>query len=400
MRPSRLGVKHTTGSMCNDAALPPVPTCLPKQFERKIRMVGRQAGCYHPSMLLDALPTDDGRWTAVLDRDLAADGRFVYAVASTRIYCRPSCPSRRPHRRQVRFFATPAAAEAEGYRACRRCRPGEAETEAVRRVREAQRYLDGHLDETVTLERLGRAVGMSPYHLQRTFKRLTGVTPRAYAGARRMERMKGRLKHGDSVSRATYEAGYSSSSRAYDHSRARLGMTPGSYQRGGPGVQIRFTTVPTALGTVLVAATDRGLCSVTLGDDAVALETALRSEYPAARIERQDEQLRDWARTVVARMAGDEAERLPLDVRGTTFQWRVWEALQRIPRGATRSYAEIARELGPPSAARAVARACASNRLAVVIPCHRVVREDGGLGGYRWGMERKRELLRTEKTER
>jgi AraC family transcriptional regulator, regulatory protein of adaptative response / methylated-DNA-[protein]-cysteine methyltransferase len=221
-------------------------------------------------MLLDASPTEDRRWTAVLDRDAAADGRFVYAVASTRIYCRPTCPSRRPHRRHVRFFATPAAAEAEGYRACRRCRPAEREPDALRQVREARRYLDEHLDETVTLDRLGRAVGLSPWHLQRTFKRITGVTPRAYAGARRMERMKSRLKDGDSVTRATYDAGYSSPSRVYDQSRARLGMTPGAYQRGGRGVQIRFTTLPTALGQVLVAGTERGLCSVTLGDDAGA----------------------------------------------------------------------------------------------------------------------------------
>jgi len=350
-------------------------------------------------MLLDLSSTDDPRWTAVQDRDSAADGRFVYAVASTRIYCRPSCPSRRPHRRQVQFFATPALAEAEGYRACRRCRPRELETDAVRRVRAAQRYLEQHLDETVTLERLGAAVGMSPYHLQRTFKRLTGATPRAYAGARRMERMKTRLKEGDSVTRATYDAGYSSPSRVYDHSRSRLGMTPGTYRNGGRGVRIRFTTVATALGAALVAATECGLCAVTLGDDAGALEAALRREYPAAMVERRDSELRGWAGAVVARIAGDEAERLPLDVRGTAFQSRVWEALQRIPRGATRSYAEIARDLGQPSAARAVARACATNRLAVVIPCHRVVREDGGLGGYRWGVERKRELLRAEKAE-
>jgi AraC family transcriptional regulator of adaptative response/methylated-DNA-[protein]-cysteine methyltransferase len=348
-------------------------------------------------MILEASRTDAGRWAAVLDRDATADGRFVYAVASTRIYCRPSCPSRRPHRRQVSFFATPDAAEAEGYRACRRCRPRQAETDSVRRVREAQRYLERHLDETVTLERLGQAVGLSPYHLQRTFKRMTGMSPRAYAGARRMERMKTRLKEGDTVSRATYDAGYSSPSRAYDHSRRRLGMTPGSYQRGGRGVRIRFTTVDTALGAVLVAATDRGLCSVTLGESAAVLEAGLHREYPAAQVERADEDLRGWAGAVVARLAGDEAERLPLDVRGTAFQCRGWEALQRIPRGATRSYAAIARDLGQPTAARAVARACASNKLAVVIPCHRVVREDGGLGGYRWGIERKRELLEAER---
>lgn len=347
-------------------------------------------------MLLDASPTEDWRWTAVLDRDTTADGRFVYAVASTRIYCRPTCPSRRPHRRHVRFFATPAAAEAEGYRACLRCRPAESEPDTLRQVREARRYLDEHLDETVTLDRLGRAVGLSPWHLQRTFKRITGVTPRAYAGERRMERMKSRLKDGDSVTQATYDAGYSSPSRVHDQSRARLGMTPSAYQRGGRGARIHFTTLPTALGEVLVAATERGVCSVALGDDAEALEAALRREYPAATIERHDHELRGWAGTVVARMAGHEAERLPLDVRGTTFQWRVWEALQRIPKGSTRTYAEIARELGQPSAARAVARACASNPLALVIPCHRVVRGDGGLGGYRWGVERKRELLARE----
>ncbi|MEP6687589.1 MAG: bifunctional DNA-binding transcriptional regulator/O6-methylguanine-DNA methyltransferase Ada [Gemmatimonadales bacterium] len=347
-------------------------------------------------MSLAAPPTPDWRWSAVLDRDAAADGRFVYAVASTRIYCRPTCPSRRPNRSQVRFFATPGAAETAGYRACRRCRPAEREPDAQRRVREAQRYLEEHLDETVTLDRLAREVGFSPGHLQRTFKRLTGVTPRAYAGARRMERMKARLKQGDSVTRATYEAGYSSPSRVYDQSRVHLGMTPGAYRDGGRGVRIRFTTLPTTLGQVLVAATDRGLCSVALDDDAGVLEATLRREYPAATVERRDEELRGWVGAVVARMAGDEAERVPFDAGGTAFQQRVWEALQRIPRGSTRSYSEIARELGQPSAARAVARACASNRLALVIPCHRVVREDGGLGGYRWGVERKQELLTRE----
>jgi AraC family transcriptional regulator of adaptative response/methylated-DNA-[protein]-cysteine methyltransferase len=348
-------------------------------------------------MILDAASVDAGRWAAVLGRNTAADGRFVYAVASTRIYCRPSCPSRRPNRRHVRFFSTPEAAEADGYRACRRCRPRETETDAVRRVREAQRYLDRHLDETVTLERLGAAVGLSPYHLQRTFKRLTGVTPRSYAGARRMERMKSRLKVGDSVSRATYDAGFSSPSRAYDQSRTRLGMTPGAYRQGGSGISIRFTIVDTALGAVLVAATGRGVCAVTLGDDARALEACLRAEFPAARIDPADDELRGWAGAVVRRLAGDEAERVPLDVRGTAFQWRVWEALQRIPHGTTRTYAQIARDLGQPSAARAVARACATNQVALVIPCHRVVREDGALGGYRWGLERKRALLDAER---
>ena len=249
-------------------------------FERKNRVARPAGGCYHPSMILDASPTETGRWVAVLDRDAAADGQFVYAVSSTGIYCRPSCPSRRPNRRNVRFFSTPDAAEAEGYRACRRCRPRQSETDTVRRIRSAQRYLDQHLDETVTLERLGDAVGLSPYHLQRTFKRVTGVSPRVYAGARRMERMKSRLKQGDTVSRATYDAGYSSPSRAYDQSRARLGMTPGAYRNGGRGVAIRFTTVDTALGALLVAATERGVCFVALDDDARALEAGAPPGVP------------------------------------------------------------------------------------------------------------------------
>ena len=281
-------------------------------------------------MLLDASPTEDWRWTAVLDRDTAAEGRFVYAVASTRIYCRPTCPSRRPQRRHVRFFATAAAAEAEGYRPCRRCRPAEGEPDAVLQVREARRYLMRPRRDR-DAGPAGRAVGLSPWHLQRTFKRITGVTPRAYAGARRMERMKSRLKDGESVTRATYDAGYSSPSRVYDQSRARLGMTQAPISAAAAGERIRFTTLPTALGQVLVAASERGLCSVALGDNAGALEAGLRREYPAATVERNDDELHGWAGAVVARIAGHEAERIPLDVRGTTFQLRVWEALRRIP---------------------------------------------------------------------
>jgi AraC family transcriptional regulator of adaptative response/methylated-DNA-[protein]-cysteine methyltransferase len=350
-------------------------------------------------MLLHLSTDDEGRWAAVQNRDISADGRFVYAVASTRIYCRPSCPSRRPHRRHVQFFHSPAEAEAEGYRACRRCQPREPETAVGRRIRAAQTYLEQHLDETVTLERLGREVRMSPYHLQRTFKRLTGITPRGYASARRLEQMKSRLKEGKSVTRATYDAGYSSPSRAYDHSRARLGMTPTTYRRGGQGVRIAYSVIPTDAGQLLVAGTERGICAVTLGDDTEALEAALRAEYPLAELERGNGELDAWTRAVVDHLEGvGGTELLPLDVRGTAFQRKVWEALQRIPRGTTRSYTEIARELGQPAAARAVAQACASNRLALVIPCHRVVREDGGLGGYRWGIERKRALLERERS--
>ena len=348
-------------------------------------------------MMIERASDEENRWTAVLNRDPGADGRFVYAVASTRIYCRPTCPSRRPNRRQVRFFPTPVEAEQKGYRACRRCHPRQPEQAAERRVREATVYLDRHLDETVTLERLGLAVGMSPYHLQRTFKRLTGMTPREYASGRRVDRMKTQLKKGDTVSRATYDAGFSSASRAYEHSQRRMGMTPAAYRDGGAGVLIRFSVADTSAGALLVAGTDRGVCAVTLGDDAATLEAELRREYPAAEIERADASLADWTAAVVARVEGRDAARVPLDLRGTAFQRRVWDALQRIPRGSTRSYSEIARELGQPTAARAVAGACAGNRIAVVVPCHRVVREDGGLGGYRWGVERKRELLKREK---
>jgi AraC family transcriptional regulator of adaptative response/methylated-DNA-[protein]-cysteine methyltransferase len=248
----------------------------------------------------------------------------------------------------------------------------------------------------VTLARLGQIAKMSPYHLQRTFKRLVGVSPKTYASARRLERMKLRLKQGDTVSRATYEAGYGSGSRAYEHARSGLGMTPGRYRKGGRGMQIRYAVVPNALGYILVAATDRGLCAVMLGDDAPGLEASLRREYPAAGLEETDGELKEYAGQVLEQMSGGEAKALPMDVQGTAFQWQVWEALRRIPVGETRSYQVIAQELGKPAAARAVARACATNRLALVIPCHRAVRESGDPGGYRWGTERKRALLEQE----
>jgi len=350
-------------------------------------------------MIARPLVDDESRWTAVLGRDAGADGRFVYAVASTGIYCRPSCPSRRPRRAQVSFYPTPAEAEAAGFRACRRCAPGRDETDARRRVRQAREYLERHADDTVTLDRLARVVGLSPYHLQRSFKRTMGMSPKAYASQLRMDRMKAGLREGDTVTRATFGAGYTSLSRAYDDARSRLGMTPGEYRRRGQGIHIRYTVLDTDLGALLVAATDLGVCSVKLGDDAAALEAELRREYDAASVEPDDAELAGWADAVVRRLEGEDSGAIPLDVRGTAFQHRVWEALQRIPAGATRSYSQIARDIGQPSAARAVAGACADNRVAVVIPCHRVVREDGGLGGYRWGVERKVEILRRERAD-
>jgi AraC family transcriptional regulator of adaptative response/methylated-DNA-[protein]-cysteine methyltransferase len=300
----------------------------------------------------------------------------------------------------VSFFDTAAEAEGAGYRACRRCEPQQDQRRAIRQVRHARDYIDKHPDETVTLEQLGQIAQMSPYHLQRTFKRVVGVSPKRYASALRLDRMKFRLRQGDSVSRATYDAGYGSGSRAYEHARAGLGMTPGRYRNGGRGLHIEYAVVPTAVGHLLVAATDRGLCSVMLGDNVLQLEDELRREYPAASLERNEANLRSYTDAVVDGLLGQEEGTLRLHVEGTPFQWQVWDALRRIPAGETRTYQEIAREVGRPNAARAVARACASNRVALVIPCHRVVREGGELGGYRWGVERKKQILEQERLTR
>ncbi|HEX7091755.1 MAG TPA: bifunctional DNA-binding transcriptional regulator/O6-methylguanine-DNA methyltransferase Ada [Longimicrobiales bacterium] len=347
-----------------------------------------------------ALPAPEEAWAAVLRRDPEADGRFVYAVATTRVYCRPVCPSRRPRREHVSFFAGPAEAEAAGYRPCRRCRPDRSGPSAmVACVQRAKAYLDAHLDETVTLEQLGRVAYMSPFHLQRSFKRLLGVTPREYVRARRAERLKQRLRAGDTVSRATFEAGYGSGSRVYERAGEELGMTPGTYGRGGAGETIRYAIVTTSLGRLLVAATARGVCAVAFGESDAELEAELRREFPRASLERASDEVGAWVAAVVALVEGEVARvDVPLDLRATAFQQRVWKALREIPPGETRTYGEVARAIGEPRAARAVARACASNPVAVVVPCHRVVpaASGAGVGGYRWGAERKRKLLARE----
>lgn len=337
-------------------------------------------------------------WAAVLARDPAYADRFIYAVASTGIYCRPGCASRLPRREHVRFFAAPAEAEAAGFRPCKRCRPDRGgRTAMLRTIEAARQYLDAHLDESITLDRLARVVQLSPHHLQRTFKHHVGLSPRRYVEARRLERLKERLREGDTVSRATVEAGFGSTSRLYEQTDAHLGMTPGAYRRGGAGMEISYATAATPLGRLLVAATGRGVCAVTLGDNDAALEAALRREYPRATIEPAGEGLREWVEAIVAYLEGARPRLpLPLDLPATDFQRRVWQALQEIPYGATRSYRELAEAIGAPTAARAVARACASNRVALLIPCHRVVRGDGDLSGYRWGRERKRKLLELE----
>jgi AraC family transcriptional regulator of adaptative response/methylated-DNA-[protein]-cysteine methyltransferase len=263
-----------------------------------------------------------------------------------------------------------------------------------------RQFIDSHPEENVTLRRLGQFAGMSPYHLQRTFKKMMGLSPKAYASARRMERMKARLRKGLTVSRATYDAGYGSGSRVYDQARIRLGMTPGIYRKGGQGLTIRYSVVPSPIGEVLTAATERGLCAVMLGDDPASLERQLRAEYPAASLEKTEGDLKQYAAMLVDRLTDRDGTDWPLDVTGTVFQWQVWDALRRIPRGETRSYQAIAEELGRPKAARAVARACASNRLALVVPCHRAVPQHGEPGGYRWGPERKRQILERERVVR
>lgn len=344
---------------------------------------------------------DETFWRAVLKRDARFDGRVFFAVRSTGIYCRPSCPARRPRREQVVFFSIPEAAESAGFRSCRRCRPRSAAMTdpQVEMVRRACGYIESHLNESPTLEDLSSNTGVSPYHLQRVFKRIVGITPRQYAGAFRLSHFKASVKRGGTVTGAIYDAGYGSSSRLYERAPAQLGMTPADYRRGGAGVRIHYTIAGCSLGRLLVAATTKGVCAVRLGDSDEALEANLVSEYPAAEVNRDDEALNKWVEQLLSHIDGQHPHLdLPLDVQATAFQWSVWEKLKAIPYGSTRSYSEIARAMGRPTATRAVARACATNPVALLIPCHRVVREDKSLGGYRWGIERKRALLEHERS--
>ncbi len=341
--------------------------------------------------------TSEHRWRIVLARDRRYDGAFVYAVRSTGIYCRPSCPSRRPRPTQVTFFPIPEAAERAGFRACRRCRPAAASGSdpAVALVREACRALDA--PEPPRLEALATWLHTRPRQLGRAFKRVLGISPQQYRDARRVTRFKHELKRRVHVSPAVYEAGYGSSSRVYERAHAQLGMTPATYARGGAGAEIAYAVAPSPLGRLLVAATARGICRVALGGDAATLEAELAAEFPAARIRKDRAGLEGSVSAILAYLDGREPHLdLPLDVRATAFQRRVWQELQRIPYGQTRSYGDVARRIGQPTATRAVARACATNPAALVIPCHRVIREDGEVGGYRWGVERKRTLLARE----
>jgi AraC family transcriptional regulator of adaptative response/methylated-DNA-[protein]-cysteine methyltransferase len=341
-------------------------------------------------------------WAAVQQRDSSLDGSLFYGVTSTGVACRPSCPSRRPRRDRVRFFSTLAAAEAAGFRACKRCHPERLGVTVDSTIARARAYLEQHRDAPVSLARLAAAVGASPWHLQRTFSRAMGMSPKEYADALRGERLRTDLRTESNVSRATYAAGFGSSSRLYERATELLGMTPGAYRKGGAGMEIRYTVVESPLGRLLVAVTERGVCAVTLGDSDRSLERALKEQFPAAAIERVDEG-DDWLQGLVREVAAridrpgaNGPETPPLDLQGTAFQWRVWRALLAIPAGETRTYQELARAVGKPKAIRAVASACAANRVAVVVPCHRVIRTDGSLGGYRWGLPRKEKLLAEE----
>jgi len=336
---------------------------------------------------------------AVASRDARLDGAFVYAVRSTGIYCRPSCPSRRPHPNQVLLYAAPEAAEQAGFRPCRRCHPDQgrrsAQSELVRRVcREITTDADSHAD----LHRLMAATGLSAYYLQRTFRGAMGVTPRQYADAIRVARLKSTLRKGIDVTTAIYETGYGSTSRLYERSDAQLGMTPATYRRGGRGMKISYTVADCSLGRVLVAATNRGIAAIFLGGSDTHLAAQLRKEYPKAEIRRSQGESSRWVRAIVRSLAAPHPQLdLPTDVVATAFQRCVWEALRSIPLGTTRTYSEVARSLGRPSATRAVARACATNPTAIIVPCHRVICSDGSLGGYRWGLRRKKLLLDEER---
>jgi AraC family transcriptional regulator of adaptative response/methylated-DNA-[protein]-cysteine methyltransferase len=349
----------------------------------------------------DTFATEDARWNAVVGKQADADGRFVYAVATTGIFCRPSCSSRQPARRNVSFYETVAEAEQAGYRACRKCggQPKGANDPQLVAVRRACQEIEASDEQAPSLEALAAATGVSPHHLHRVFKKAMGITPRQYWDSIRLERLKQNLRSGEPVAPALYGAGYGSSSRLYEKSAGQLGMTPASYGRGGAGAVIAYATRASGMGLVLVGATAKGVCFVGLGDDDDALVADLASDFPKAERHRDDEGLGDMLDAVVAHLEGHEPNiQLPLDVQATAFQRQVWRALSDIPYGETRSYAQLAEAIGKPGAPRAVGRACGSNPVALLVPCHRAIGADGRLTGYRWGVDRKKALLDHEKS--
>src|SRR5688500_5363597 len=329
----------------------------------------------------------DMRWKALAARDRAADGTFVYGVTSTGVYCRPSCPSRRPRADRVRFFDSTGEARQAGFRACKRCRPDTVglSQPGVEAVRLASAYLATHADQTVTLGHLARVAAMSPHHLQRRFKALVGLSPREYQAAVRADRLRASLRDGRDVTSAIYDAGYGSPSRVYEAPPTGKGMSLSNYRRHGQGMRIGYSIVPSPIGRVLVAATEHGVCAVKIGDSDAALLRDLRSEYSAADISANVAPRAEWVDAIADHLRGDRSSLdLPIDVKATAFQWKVWRALQQIPSGETRAYADVARRIGKPRAVRAVANACANNPVCLVVPCHRVVSSKGGTGPCRW----------------
>jgi AraC family transcriptional regulator of adaptative response/methylated-DNA-[protein]-cysteine methyltransferase len=342
--------------------------------------------------------SEPGRWKVVLERDPHADGAFVYGVVTTGVYCRPHCASRRPKRDNVRFFDSWQSAESAGFRPCRRCAPQAASSpnKTVDVVVRACALIEAAVSAP-TLKQLADEIGLSPAHFQRLFRKTLGVTPKQYAMEKRMGRVRDNLRQGANVTTAVYAAGFESGSRFYENATSDLGMKPSEYRKGGAGKTIAYAIARSHLGLVLVAATDRGVCRIDFGDSPEELVSRLRAGFPKALLQENDPAL--GARIAQALECLDrpeQAARLPLDIQGTAFQRQVWAALQSIPPGSTSTYTDIARRIGRPKAARAVARACASNTIAVIVPCHRVVRGDEGLGGYRWGLERKRAILERE----
>ncbi|MEQ1775922.1 MAG: bifunctional DNA-binding transcriptional regulator/O6-methylguanine-DNA methyltransferase Ada [Burkholderiales bacterium] len=341
---------------------------------------------------------NDPRWTVVVARDPAADGTFFYAVKTTGVYCRPSCAARRARPENVRFYATCADAERAGFRACKRCKPGQPSLieQHAAMVGKVCRLIE-RAETVPSLAALAKHASMSTYHFHHVFKAATGLTPKAYAAAHRARRVRSELGRGGKVTDAIFDAGYNSNGRFYEKSNALLGMTPTNYRAGGADTEIRFAIGECFLGSILVAASERGVCAILMGDDPDALARDLRDRFPRAHLIGGDKKFGQLVAKVIGFVeAPAKGLNLPLDVRGTAFQQRVWQALQKIPTGSTATYTQIAKRIGAPKAVRAVAGACAANALAVVIPCHRVVRHDGGLAGYRWGVERKRALLKRE----
>ena len=343
----------------------------------------------------------DPRWSAIAARDASADGQFFYAVATTGVYCRPSCAARLPRPENVSFHLSTAAAEQAGFRACKRCTPDQPSLAERRseQIAELCRYIE-NASEMPSLAQLAEHAGLSPHHLHRLFKSATGVTPRAYAAAQHARRVRAQLPESPSVTAALYGAGYSSSRQFYAVASQRLGMTPSEYRAGAPQVEIRFAVGVCSLGQVLVAASERGVCAILLGDSPAVLASDLAARFPRARLLEGGAEFQEQLQSVIAFVDRPAAGLdLPLDVRGTAFQERVWQALRAVPAGVTTNYTELAQAIGAPRAVRAVAGACAANPLAIAIPCHRVLRSDGNLSGYRWGVERKRELLAREQAD-